>query len=142
MAWLPKKRVVVPIDLSDFSLKALDEALEIVDTPEHIHVIQVLREMSAMEPGVVWGDVTDETRKKHAEDSIHNHLKDEKYNNINATVLFGNPPKKIAEFAQDIEAELIVIHSHGHTGPKHVFIGSTAERVVRLAHCAVLVLRD
>jgi universal stress protein A len=34
-----------------------------------------------------------------------------------------------------------VIATHGHTGLKHLFMGSTAERVVRRVHCAVLVVR-
>ena len=43
--------------------------------------------------------------------------------------------------AQRWNADLIVISSHGHTGLAHVILGSVAERVVRLAHCPVLVVR-
>ena len=46
-----------------------------------------------------------------------------------------------ASFAQEKHAELIVIPSHGRTGITRLLIGSVAERVVRLAHCPVLVLR-
>ena len=42
--------------------------------------------------------------------------------------------------AQDID--LIVMGTHGHSGPKRLFIGSTTERVVRLAKCPVLTLRS
>ena len=37
--------------------------------------------------------------------------------------------------------DLIVLPSHGRSGVQRLLIGSTAERVVRLAHCPVLVLR-
>jgi len=37
---------------------------------------------------------------------------------------------------------LIVIGTHGNTGLKHLFLGSTAERVVRLAPCPVLTVRE
>lgn len=47
----------------------------------------------------------------------------------------------ITNVARDLEADLIVITTHGHTGLKHVFMGSTAERVVRHAPCPVLVVR-
>ena len=36
----------------------------------------------------------------------------------------------ITNVAHDSEADLIVLTTHGHTGFKHVFMGSTAERVV------------
>ena len=47
----------------------------------------------------------------------------------------------ITNVAHDCQADLIVITTHGYTGIKHVFMGSTAERVVRHAPCPVLVVR-
>ena len=47
----------------------------------------------------------------------------------------------ITSVAKDRSADLIVITTHGYTGLKHVLMGSTAERVVRHAKCAVLVVR-
>ena len=44
-------------------------------------------------------------------------------------------------FAEELDAGLIVISSHGRTGVPRLFMGSVAERVVRHAHCPVLVLR-
>jgi nucleotide-binding universal stress UspA family protein len=43
--------------------------------------------------------------------------------------------------AHDLKADLIVMGTHGHTGLKHALLGSTAERVVRLAECPVLTVR-
>jgi len=37
--------------------------------------------------------------------------------------------------------DLVVMGTHGRTGLKHVLVGSVAERVVRHAPCAVLVVR-
>ena len=48
---------------------------------------------------------------------------------------------QIADVAQKLGADLIVISTHGHTGLKHVIMGSTAERVVRHSGCPVLVVR-
>ncbi|MBX3729468.1 MAG: universal stress protein [Candidatus Sumerlaeia bacterium] len=142
MAWFPKKMVVVPIDLSDFSLMALDVALDFVEDASHLHVIHVLREMSPMEPGVVWGEIDDTSRRIHAEEAIRTRLADPKYNGIVIHILFGNPGNQIARYAEQRAADLIVIHSHGRTGAAHLLIGSVAERVVRHAHCPVLVIRD
>jgi universal stress protein A len=60
---------------------------------------------------------------------------------IQASLRVGPPYFEIARAATELGADLIVISTHGHTGLKHVFLGSTAERVVRHATCPVLTLR-
>lgn len=47
----------------------------------------------------------------------------------------------IAELAEEIGADLIVIGTRGHTGLAHVLLGSVAERTLRLAQCAVLAVK-
>lgn len=54
----------------------------------------------------------------------------------------GLPSHEIVEAAKEMDADLIVIATHGYTGWKHFCIGSTAERVVRAAPCPVLVVRE
>ena len=56
-------------------------------------------------------------------------------------VRFGDPGREIAAFAESQHADLIVMPSHGRTGLSRILIGSVAERVVRLAHCPVLILK-
>lgn len=58
------------------------------------------------------------------------------------SVRMGAPWHEITTAAQECEADLIIIATHGHTGLKHPLLGSTAERVVRHAPCPVLVVRD
>lgn len=53
----------------------------------------------------------------------------------------GQPGAEIRATATDIDADLIVIATHGRTGLKHMVLGSTAERVVQHARCPVLVAR-
>ena len=61
--------------------------------------------------------------------------------NISAAVREGRPHKEIGAVARALGADLIVLTTHGYTGLKHAWLGSTAERVVRHAHCPVLVVR-
>ncbi len=57
-------------------------------------------------------------------------------------VLGGAPPfDEICRLAQSIPADLVVMPTHGRTGLKHVFLGSTAERIVQHSSCPVLVTR-
>ncbi len=57
-------------------------------------------------------------------------------------VRFGRSFHEIAEAARTLKVDLIIIATHGHTGLKHVLLGSTTERVVRHAPCPVLVVRQ
>ena len=142
MSWFPPKSVVVPVDFSDLSFSALDKALDIVATPEDIHVLHVLAAMEAADPGVIWGEVDNKSRSHHAELALRERLDDEKYAGVDLAVGFGDAGQEIADYAKRIGADLIVLPSHGRTGLTRLLIGSVAERVVRLAHCPVLVLRD
>ncbi len=54
----------------------------------------------------------------------------------------GDPAQKIVELASKVDADAIVVSSHGRTGIRRLIIGSVAEKVVRLAGCTVIVARD
>ena len=142
MSWLPKSNVVVPVDFSSESMAAIDAALELVESPTKIHVIHVLPPLPATEPGVIWDTVDDVSRQDHVEDALRNRLSDENYAGIDIAVAIGDPGEEIVDFAQSVNADVIVLPSHGRTGIKRLLIGSVAERVVRLAQCPVLVLKS
>lgn len=54
----------------------------------------------------------------------------------------GRAPWEIVRVAEQVEADMIIITTHGYTGLKHVLMGSTAELIVRHAPCPVLTVRD
>jgi nucleotide-binding universal stress UspA family protein len=56
-------------------------------------------------------------------------------------VVDGGTHEKIVEFARTNDVDLIVMTTAGHTGMKHFLLGRTTEKVVRTAHCSVLVVR-
>ena len=60
--------IVVPIDFSDASWVALERALKLANNASAVHVVHVLRPLSAMEPGVAWGTIDDGTREKAAKE--------------------------------------------------------------------------
>lgn len=142
MTWLPKKSVVVPVDFSEPSLAAVETALDFVASPKDINVIHVLPTLSPAEPGMIWEVLNDESRCDSAEANLRNRLSGPKFEQIRVKSTVGDPGQKIVDFASQVEAELIIMPSHGRTGLKRLLIGSVAERVVRLASCPVLVLRE
>jgi nucleotide-binding universal stress UspA family protein len=141
MGWLPTNRIVVPVDFSDESLAAIDTALEMVGSPADVHVVHVLVEISPLEPGALRETVTTENRIDFAQQTLRERLADSKYADLTVKILHGDPGHQVADYAEQVNADLIVLPSHGRTGLSHLLIGSVAERVVRLAHCRVLVLR-
>ncbi len=136
-----KSNVVVPVDFSDESFAALDTALEIAGQAANVHLVHVLPPLSPVEPGELWDTITDEGRAEHVRKELAKRLTDSRYQGISTDVVFGDAGHEIAHFAEQRQADLIVLPSRGLTGLKRILVGSVAERVVRLSHCPVLVLR-
>ncbi|MCA8984413.1 MAG: universal stress protein [Planctomycetaceae bacterium] len=141
MSWLPKKSVVVPIDFSGESKLAVETAVQLVSSPANVHVIHVMFPMDIVAPGVVWGGIDDVDREKAVHDHAQQFLNENNLTGLTMLTRVGDPGTEIAEYAKSINADLIVIPSHGYHGIKRALLGSVAERVLRHAHCPVLVLR-
>ncbi len=141
MTWLPRKTVVVPIDFSDDSFAALDTAAELVADPSQVRVVHVLPELESTDPGVIWQTIDDAGRSRHAAGALAAELEKHGHAGLPVDVRFGDPGHQIAQFAEEVDARLVVLPSHGRTALKRLLIGSVADRVVRLAHCPVLVLK-
>jgi universal stress protein A len=139
---LKLKSILVPIDFSRISQKALDYALPLAKqfgaTITLLHAIEpppYSVDLAYLpKDGFPIGPMKkelDALAKRTIEPALLNE----------AIVQVGAAFEVITNVARDSEVDLIVITTHGHTGLKHVFMGSTAERVVRHAPCPVLVVR-
>jgi len=60
------------------------------------------------------------------------------YAKVDGQVRTGTAFVEIIGYAREMEADLIVVGTHGRTGLRHMLIGSVAEKVVRKAPCPVL----
>jgi nucleotide-binding universal stress UspA family protein len=60
---------------------------------------------------------------------------------VEAKLLTGPVATEIADYAERGHFDLIVMGTHGRTGLRHLVLGSVAEKVVRVAPCAVLTVR-
>ncbi len=139
--WL-RKKVLVPVDFSDHSNQAVDEALQMVASPADITVVHVLPELSPLEPGEMWSTITDESRREHVVKALGERFAADAYSGLHFAARIGSPGHEITQFADEIGADTIVIPSKGHSGLAHLLLGSVAERVVRHAPCPVVVLRS
>ena len=59
-----------------------------------------------------------------------------------AHLRFGGAPEEVVALAEDIGAGLIVMGSRGRGGIRRALMGSVSERVVRHAHCPVMIIRQ
>ncbi len=144
MALLPASRVVIPLDLSPFSLQALDRVREVITEVEALHVITVLPELAPHELGAAWGTVDDTSRIASVRELLHQELDERDLRGAHTHVIVdsGNPGRHVTRIARELGAELILLTSHGRTGIAHLTLGSVAERVVRTAACPVLVIKN
>src|ERR1035437_10298727 len=142
------KRVLVPIDFSDYSKKSLRYAVNFIKWfNAELYLIYVI-EPIIYPPDFSMGQIAipsiDGEIDKRAFEELENLAK----NGIQADkkckciIKTGKPYLEIIETAKEENIDLIVIASHGHTGVEHILFGSTAEKVVRKAPCPVLTLRD
>ncbi len=141
MNWLPRKTVIVPIDFSDDSFAALDMAVEMVADTADLRVVHVLPELEPAEPGVIWHTIDDTSREEHAGKALEAELLKRDHSGLAIHVCIGDPGQEIAAYAEELDAGLVIVPSHGKSALKRILLGSVAERVVRLAHCPVLVLK-
>ena len=139
MSFAPQT-IIVPIDFSTNSEKAIRTALDVAPDPAAIHLVHVLYPLDAISPGVVWGDMNDAKREQAVKKTFKKFLKQHNCEGVRTVVRVGHPGEEIVDYADETGADLIIVPSHGHHGMKRFVLGSVAEKVVRHAKCPVLVL--
>ncbi|MDB6067983.1 MAG: uspa protein [Pedosphaera sp.] len=138
------KNILVPIDFSQFSRRALEYALPLAErfgaTITLFHAVAPVYMEGITLPEC--GDLS--LRMEQEAMKMLNSLGREKIKPEIACgklTAIGNPWQEIITAALSGHSDLIVIATHGYTGLRHVLMGSTAERVVRHAPCPVMVVR-
>ena len=134
--------IVVPTDMSEFSLRALAVADRFAESRDRIHVVHVMAVIEPIEPEAAWVVVDEPVRLDQTRKQLGEFLANHGFGNVRFEVLIGNAGTEITEYAAEVGAGLIVIPSHGRGPIKRLLLGSTTDRVVHLAHCPVLVLKE
>jgi universal stress protein A len=140
----PYKIILCPVDFDDNSMAALAQARRLaIDMGATIHLLHVLPILPMLADHGV--NVGDEAAEKQAQSQLKDLVRRRLTRTpaeIHTHIAFvSEVPKAILAFARDLNADLIVMATHGRTGVKHLFFGSVTEAVVRNAVCPVLTLR-
>ena len=141
--------IIVPTDFSDYSDLAVQRALDLAEACDaKIYLTHVVAEA----PDIFALDRFDKEGQKKI-------MKDlEKQSNeffekqlgkspqaqkvdIETKVLRGIPSKEILSFQEKINADMVVIATHGQTAFEEFLWGNTASKIIRYSRCSVLVVR-
>ena len=141
------RAVLVPVDFSPLSETAMERAKEIAQQfGSKLHVVHAVEPIIhpveyaivPMEMEEVNVQLVNERRTRL--EALKSQLGGDGLD-CRIDVRLGKPWHAIVDYAKRAKCDLIVIGTHGFTGPKHLLLGSTAERVVQHAPCSVLVVR-
>jgi len=140
------KRILCPIDFSEFSASAYQHALSVA---EHYraklvaqHIVEMWRHPSgdfAASAGVYeeYSQALRESGKEQLQEFVKKHTNDEIQPEL--VVQTGVAADSILSFAQLQKADVIVMGTHGRRGFDRLMLGSVTDRVMRTAPCPVLV---
>jgi nucleotide-binding universal stress UspA family protein len=144
------RNILVPIDFSKMSIEAIETAKRLGQRFSatihlaHVHYWQYQADFVG--PVLSSGFLPEsfqEDRNRQLAEQLKSIAKRAGFSPQQTHVRTGAAPfHEICKLAQEIPADLIVTPTHGHTGLKHVLLGSTAERVVQHSPCPVFVVRQ
>ena len=140
-------RILVPIDFGAASMAAYRTAVSLARSVRgSIHLLHVAKDpfVAVSTPelyGIDWTAVQEgiarETKARLtalAETAVGI--------TVTSEVVTGRAANAIIQVAEETSADLIVMGTHGRGGLGHLLLGSVAERVIRLATCPVMTVRD
>lgn len=139
------KTVLVPVDVgqTEAAATALSAARELCEREgTQVTLLNVIESV----PAYVSSQIPDHVHQQIIVDANAALKKMVEDNNLPANtktlVREGHPSTTILDLSQELRADVIVVASHDPGGLADYLLGSVAGRVVRHAHCSVLVVRN
>jgi nucleotide-binding universal stress UspA family protein len=147
--------IVVGFDFSPLSERALHEAIDLASRrcPSDLHVVVVTMQAGTL---LLLPDNVNPITQEIARDTVRHHIThvidayhaERGPSGIGQVAVYilpglssGQIGHLISRVAKDVDAELVVVGSHGRRGIERMLLGSVAERVVREATTSVYVVR-
>lgn len=134
-------KILVPTDLTSFSLSALDYAITISDIFEaELILFYVIDKFPHISLQSIDNEQTIETeaKEKLKKILIKNYpLK----NNYKIKVITGSVYDEILDYIKKEKIDVVIMATHGRPGLAHFFLGSVAEKIVRYSPVPVLTVK-
>jgi len=143
--------VVVPYDFSEHARAALGEAADlarrlgadlhlvhVMQSPFYLYSFAYAGEAAAVAPPIDMAEIREDALK-----SLREVIAELDFpGDVEPHVLEGvNIAETLRAACKNLDADLIVMGTHGRTGLAHAFLGSVAERTLRSAPCPVLTVQ-
>ena len=145
---LKLKKILCPTDFSEASFEALKVAIGVARSTQSKLILMYVVNQKIFSEGLSLARVSSpEALGKEMADEARRRLKMlvpvEERNGLDweTDVRSGRPAQEMIRYAKENGIDMIVIGAVGHAGVERMMFGSTAEKVVRGAHCSVLVVR-
>ncbi|MEC4684131.1 MAG: universal stress protein [Nitrospirota bacterium] len=141
------KKILFPTDFMEGTTQAIPYAVDLAKKyGARLYIIHVIHEVTRATGLYVPHIAVDElykTMQVEAEKEITRVYLEELrgFEDVEYKVLTGIPYEEIINFAEENAMDMIVMGTHGRKGLDRLFFGSTAEKVVKGAHCPVLTVR-
>jgi nucleotide-binding universal stress UspA family protein len=144
------RNILVPIDFSKMSIQAIKTAKHLAQrfgAAVHLgHVSEFYYPAGFVAPGMpppVAPIISPDAEARGLTRALRALAHEHEIPAERCHLLKGIPAfNEICRLAREIKADLIVMPTHGRTGLKHIFLGSTAERIVQYSPCPVFVARQ
>ena len=136
-------KILVPVDGSEYSLKAVENACNLAKSqpPSSLVLVAVAIEIPELSEGRFIYD----KMKAQAEAALTQAKEvTQKCGTMSEVLLVSgaSPAEEIVAVAKDQKVDLIIIGSRGLAGKTSSFLGSTASKVVTYSPCSVLVVKN
>jgi len=143
------RSIVAATDFSDFSERVVQRAAHIAKQHQaDLHLIHVVRPLD-LYPGMTlapdeFGHHDEELLQAEQSrlDAMATSLASQQGIRVHAATRLGRAHAEIASYAREISADLVVAGARGENTLMNLFLGSTAARLLQVATCPVLIVRN
>ena len=135
------KKIIVPIDFSEDSITALKKAISMAGKLNAEITVVYVQKVKML--ASIFGGAKPEEKPADIEARFKELVNHIPHNGIEVSYIYrsGNVPREICKLAEEQDAYLIVLGTHGTSGTGENAVGSNAYRVAAQAHCPVLAMR-
>ncbi len=146
--------ILVPTDFSEEANYALDLAVQLAkknSEPTEVHVLHIIESpgpvsLDSLEDGYAHQEYATliELQEKNKRSEMEALKSDPKHKGVNmiTEIMIGNPYQRISKAISKVDADLVVMGTHGISGLKEILIGSNTQKLVRFAKCPVLTVKE
>ncbi|GAB1257002.1 universal stress protein [Aurantivibrio plasticivorans] len=135
------KHILVALDLTEESTEILTKAMQLAEGA-NLHLVHVIEPLAYAYGGDIPMDLTEVQAQlqQQASEQLAKLAQSVGISPENQQVVIGQPTSEIHRLAEELDADLVVLGSHGRQGLA-LLLGSTANGVLHGTKCDVLAVR-